>query len=84
MAYRWKARGDVGRLEHEIAGLRLVVIQLRHQLETRENAVRRLEILARARSTRIDNLTGTIDQLRDQNRRLDAEADRLAEMVRLG
>jgi len=34
-------------------------------------------------SADIDELNGKIDQLRDQNRRLDAEAERLAEMVRL-
>jgi hypothetical protein len=78
----WKARRP-NQIEKENDQLRTVVIQLRHELETRENAVRRLEILARARSTRIDNLTGTVDRLREQNRRLDAEADRLAEMVRL-
>jgi hypothetical protein len=69
-------------LERENAELNTTIIVLRRELETRENAVRRLEILARARSTRIDNLTRTIHQLREQNRRLDEEADRLVEMVR--
>jgi hypothetical protein len=78
----WKARRP-NQIEKENDQLRTVVIQLRSELETRANAVRRLEILARARSTRIDNLTGTVDRLREQNRRLDAEADRLAEMIRL-
>jgi hypothetical protein len=74
---------NVGQLEHEIAGLRFVVIQLRGELETKEGAVSRLELLLRERLTRIDQLTGTIDQLRLQNRQLDAENDRLVEMVRL-
>jgi hypothetical protein len=79
----WKAR-HLAPLERENDQLRAVVVQLRHQLETRENAVRRLEILARARSTRIDNLTGTIDRLRDQNRRLDQEAERYCQMLAAG
>jgi hypothetical protein len=37
----------------------------------------------RERIERIDELNARIEQLRDQNRRLDAENDHLVEMVRL-
>ena len=43
----------------------------------------RREYLLLERPNRIDELNGQIEPLRDQNRRLDAEAERLAEMVRL-
>jgi predicted nuclease with TOPRIM domain len=45
--------------------------------------VGRLQYLLLERTNRIDELNGKIEQLRDQNRRLDAESERLAEMVRL-
>jgi hypothetical protein len=38
--------------------------------------------LLHERLTKIDELTGTIDRLREQNRRLDEEAEHLAEMIR--
>jgi hypothetical protein len=41
-----------------------------------------LEILVAERNACIDALHGRIDRLREQNRRLDEEADRLAEMIR--
>ena len=37
----------------------------------------------RERAERIDEISDTIAQLRDQNRRLDEENDRLVEMARL-
>jgi hypothetical protein len=41
------------------------------------------EYLLLERTERIDELNGKIEQLRDQNRRLDAENEQLVEMVRL-
>ena len=81
--YRWRTRGNIAKLEHEIDALKTVVIRLRREVETKQGANGRLKLLLRERLARIDELTGTIDRLRDQNRRLDEEADRLAEMVRL-
>jgi regulator of replication initiation timing len=51
------------------------------ELENKQGAVERLELLLQERLTKIDELHGTIDRLREQNRRLDAEAEHLAEMV---
>jgi hypothetical protein len=78
----WKARRP-NLIEKENDQLRTVVIQLRSELETRANAVRRLEILARQRSTRIHNLVGRLEMERARCRRLDEENDRLIQMVQL-
>jgi hypothetical protein len=40
-----------------------------------------LKFLLRERLNKIDQLNATIDRLREQNKRLDAEAERYAEMV---
>ena len=64
-------------------GLRTAICCLRREIEDKQGAVGRHEILLRERPQRIDELNGKIDQLRDQNKRLDTEAERLAEMVRL-
>ena len=63
--------------------LRTVVIQLRRELTNKEGYAAKLELVVRQRSQTIDALRGTIDQLRAANARLDAEAERLCEMVRL-
>ena len=76
----WKIR-PLEPLERECAGLRTTVVVLRRELEDKQGAVSRLRLLLRERLARIDQLTGTIDQLREQNKRLDAEADHLAEMI---
>jgi hypothetical protein len=59
------------------------IIELRSELTTAKQSAGRLRYLVRERSERVDQLTARVDQLRDQNRRLDQEADRLAEMIRL-
>jgi hypothetical protein len=74
---------DTLKLQRENDGLKTTIVCLRHELENREGAVGRLEVLMRERSARIDELTGTIDRLREQNKRLDQENEHLVEMVRL-
>ena len=82
-SYRWRSRPNIAKLEDEIDTLKTVVIRLRRELENKQGANGRLKLLLRERLTRIDELNGKLDQLRAANARLDAEADRLAEMVRL-
>jgi hypothetical protein len=82
-SYRWRSRPDVGQLERNLDELRTTVVRLRHELETKQGAVGRLEVLVRERSNRIDELANTVAVLRDQNRRLNEEADHLAALVRL-
>jgi hypothetical protein len=72
----WKRR-RLEPTERENDALRMVVIQLRHELQTKQTALCGLELALRERSERIDELANAIAVLRDQNRRL-------AEMVRLG
>jgi len=81
--YRWKSRPDVAQLEQAIDQLRTVIIQLRRELTNKEDYAAKLELALHERLTRIDALTATVDSLRQQNRRLDKEAERLVEMVRL-
>jgi septal ring factor EnvC (AmiA/AmiB activator) len=70
-------------LRRENDGLKTTIICLRREIENKQGAVGRLETLLRERLTRIDQLTAQIDQLRHQNRRLDAENEHLVEIVRL-
>jgi len=77
----WKLRPS-GPLERENAALKTTIVVLRRELTDKEGYAAKLELVVRQRSRTIDALRGTINQLREQNRRLDEEADRLAEMVR--
>jgi len=70
-------------LERNLDELRTTVIKLRHELTNKEGYAATLELVLRQRMERIDQLNGQLEQVREQNRRLDAEAERLAEMVRL-
>ena len=63
--------------------LLVTICNLRHELETKDNAMRRLELVIHQRNQTIDALHNRIDTLQAQNKRLDEENDRLAEMVRL-
>jgi hypothetical protein len=63
--------------------LLVTICNLRHELETKDNAMRRLELVIQQRNQTIDALHNRIDTLQAQNKRLDEENDRLAEMVRL-
>jgi hypothetical protein len=53
----------------EVDRLKTVICCLRRELEIKQGAVDRLEILLHERLDRIDQLQGTVDQLREQNRR---------------
>ena len=70
-------------LRRENDGLRTTVVCLRSELRHKQVFVGRLEYLLHQRSEMIDALHGRIDQLREQNKRLDAENEHLCEMVRL-
>ena len=77
----WKPH-PVSQLERDNGQLRTTICCLRRELENKTGAVGRLEVLLHDRLNRIDELNAQVDRLRQQNRQLDAEADRLAEMVR--
>ena len=81
----WSPRTNpkIKKLRKENDGLRTVICCLRREIENKQGAVGRLEVLLRERLTKIDSLTDTIDQLREQNKKLDLETELLAAMVRL-
>ena len=58
------------------------LLRVREQLQKQERYATGLEIALSTRLERIDELTGTIDRLREQNKRLDRENEHLAEMIR--
>ena len=76
----WKAR-PLAPIERENDQLRMTICGLQRELETKQGTVGRLEVLLRERLTRIDALTAQVDQLRHQNKKLDQEAEQLAQMV---
>ena len=76
----WKAR-PLAPIERENDQLRMTICGLQRELETKQGTVGRLEVLLRERLTRIDALTAQVDQLRHQNKKLDQEAEHLAQMV---
>ena len=57
------------------------LIRLQHELSRKQDYANRLETLLRARTERIDELANTIAALREQNQRLDAEAERYFQML---
>jgi hypothetical protein len=79
--YHWRTRPDAAALEHLVNQLRTTVIQLRHELTNKEGYAATLELVLKQRTQTIDDLVGKLEQVRAQNRRLDAEAERLAAMV---
>jgi predicted RNase H-like nuclease (RuvC/YqgF family) len=72
------------RLMRENDGLRTTTVCLRREIENKQGAIRRLETLLRERLTRIDELTGKLEQARQQNRKLQQECERLATLTAAG
>ena len=83
LSYRWRSRPDAAALERNVDELRTVIIQLRHELTNKTGYAATLELVLKQRTQTIDDLRGKLDRLRAVNARLDAEAERLCEMVRL-
>jgi hypothetical protein len=83
LRYRWRSRPDIAPLEQDNAALRSELVKLRHDLANKTGYAGRLEVLLRARTERIDELANVVAVLRDQNRRLNEEADHLAKLVRM-
>ena len=57
------------------------LVRLQHELSRKQDYAARLELLLRSRTERIDELANTIAALRDQNRRLNEEAERYFQML---
>ena len=71
---------QVAQVQRGNSALLVTICNLRHELETKNNAMRRLEILAQQRNETIDTLNHKLEQSRQLCRRLDEEADRLANL----
>jgi hypothetical protein len=70
-------------LERQCEALKSQNVCLHTELRHQQDFVGRLKFLLSERLNKIDQLNATIDRLRDQNRKLDAENEHLCEMVRL-
>jgi FtsZ-binding cell division protein ZapB len=77
---RWKPK-PTDNLQRENDALKTTIVCLRRDLSNKAQFVDRLEFLLRERMETIDALHSTIDRLREQNRRLDEEAEHLAQLV---
>jgi hypothetical protein len=64
----WKAR-RLEPVERDNATLRTTIVQLRHELRTKQTALSSLELALRERSERIDALNARLEQSRAQCRR---------------
>jgi hypothetical protein len=82
----WKPRKpsihelDLLRRNNELS---VKLLRANAELRIKTSYAQRLETLVRERCAMIDTLHYRIDQLREQNKRLDAENEHLVEMVRL-
>ena len=79
---RWKVR-KAYEVARECEALKTQLALLHTELQHKQDYAGRLEYLLHLRTETVDELHAKIAQLRAANQRLDAEADRLAEMVRL-
>jgi hypothetical protein len=79
----WRPRLNPKQLKQANDLLSSALIRTREALEIGERRRAGLEIILAARLNRIGNLNDKLERLRAQNRALDGECERLAEMVRL-
>jgi chromosome segregation ATPase len=75
LRYRWKSRPNIAALETQLDELRMTVVKLRHEVQTKQTQVGGLTLALHQRTERIDELANVIATLRDQNRRLNEEAE---------
>ena len=68
-------------LKRENDALALKLCRLQSELTSKQHYAERLEYLLHQRMERIDQLTAQVDQLRHQNKKLDAEAEHLAAII---
>jgi hypothetical protein len=72
---------DATKLQREVEILSIKLLRANAELRMKTIYASRLEMLVHERCAMIDALHGRIDQLRQQNQKLDAEAEHLAQMV---
>jgi hypothetical protein len=74
---------DARKLERKNHELAVRLLRVREALEISERRRTGLEIVLTARLNRISELNDRLERVRAQNRALDGECERLAEMIRL-
>ena len=79
---RWKVR-KAYEVARECEALKTRLACLNTEMQRQRDYAGRLEYLLHLRTETVDELHAKIAQLRAANQKLDAENDRLAEMVRL-
>jgi CII-binding regulator of phage lambda lysogenization HflD len=77
----WKPK-PVTALQRQLDATQFKLLRANAELEHKTLCISRLELLLHERCAMVDALHNRIQQLRDQNKRLGAEAEQLAEMVR--
>jgi hypothetical protein len=68
-------------LQREVTTLQLKLLRTNSALQIKTRYAERLEFLLRERLTKIDELTGTIETLRQRNQKLNLENDCLTAMI---
>jgi hypothetical protein len=78
----WTPKINPKQLKKQHDELALRLLRVREELQTSERHRVGLEVLLDVRGERIDELIAQIDRLRQQNQKLDAEAEHLAQLFR--
>jgi hypothetical protein len=78
----WRPNIDALKLKRKKDELALRLLRTQEQLQISERRRTGLEMILTARLNRISELNDRLERVRAQNRALDEECERLAEMVR--
>jgi hypothetical protein len=76
-------RLDAIKLRREVEVLAIKLLKANAELRMKTIYASRLEVLVQERCAMIDALHSRIDQLRDQNKKLESEAEHYADMLRI-
>jgi hypothetical protein len=76
----WKSR-PLAPIERENDRLRMTIVVLRRELETKQGYAAKLELVLHQRCETIDKLTEVVDRLRTANQKLDLENHCLAALA---
>jgi len=77
------ARLDATKLQREVETLSVKLLKANAELRTKVVYCQRLETLVQERCAMIDALHSRIDRLRDQNKKLEIEAQHYPDMIRI-
>jgi hypothetical protein len=78
----WAPKINPTQLKKQHDELALRLLRVREELQTSERHRLGLEVLLDLREEKIDELSAQVDRLRQQNKKLDDEAEHLAQLFR--